>query len=96
MSNDSETVNFWRTRKDPFISVWADILLWLQNDPDCTAKSLFQRLKKKYPEQFVDGQLRTLQRRIGEWRHTMARKLVFSGMDDINDVEAVTNKAQTM
>ena len=54
----------WRTRKDPFESVWPEILLWLQQDPDATAKSLLIRLEQKYPGQFPEGQLRTLQRRI--------------------------------
>ena len=88
----SETkTRHWRTRKDPFKDVWTDMLLWLQSAPDSTAKSLFERLMEKYPEQFATGQLRTLQRRIGEWRHTMARNLIFSGVDDINDVFAIGN-----
>jgi len=41
-------------------------------------KSLFGRLHQEYPGRFHDGQLRTLQRRIREWRQVMARKLVFS------------------
>ena len=82
---------WWRSREDPFKDVWTEILLWLQSNPDCTAKSLFQRLKEKHPAQFTDGQLRTLQRRIKEWRHTMARHLVFDGVNDINNVEPVTN-----
>jgi hypothetical protein len=66
----------WRTRKDPFEKVWPEILLWLQEDPDATAKSLLQRLDKKYPGQFPKGQLRTLQRRVRDWRRVMARNLV--------------------
>jgi len=69
----------WRTRTNPFALVWPEILVWLQKDPAATAKTLFERLQQNYPEQFKDGQLRTLQRRIREWRQTMARKLVFSG-----------------
>ena len=66
----------WRTRKDPFERVWPEILLWLQQDPDSTAKSLMERLQKESPGQFAEGQLRTLQRRIQEWRQVMARTLV--------------------
>ena len=65
----------WRTRKDPFEEVWPEILLWLQADPDSTAKSLMERLQREYPGRFPDGQLRTLQRRVGEWRHVMAKTL---------------------
>lgn len=66
----------WRTRKDPFEKVWPEILLWLQDDPDASAKSLLERLDQKYPGQFPAGQLRTLQRRVQDWRRVMARNLV--------------------
>ncbi len=73
--------HYWRTRKDPFEQVWPDVLQWLQREPDKTAKELFQRLQKEYPGRFSDGQLRTLQRRIKDWRHVMARKLVYISLD---------------
>ena len=71
----------WRTRKDPFEEVWYDVLCWLQRDPDVTAKVLFERLQDEYPGRFPDGQLRTLQRRVREWRKIMARKLVYACID---------------
>lgn len=70
----------WRTRKDPFEEVWLDVLRWLQKEPDATAKVLFDRLQRERPDQFPDGQLRTLQRRIKEWRHVMAKRLVYACM----------------
>lgn len=86
----------WRTREDPFAAVWTDILLWLQVDPDITAKSLLVRLNEKYPGQYPTGQLRTLQRRIGEWRQTMARKLICTGVVIQNDVSAVSGAAHSL
>jgi hypothetical protein len=71
----------YRTRKDPFEGVWADVLLWLQGDPEATAKSLLERLHQEYPGRFPDGQLRTLQRRIREWRRVMARELVYACLE---------------
>ena len=71
----------WRTRKDPFEAVWYDVLYWLQQEPDVTAKALFERLQDEYPGHFPDGQLRTLQRRVREWRTIMARKLVYACID---------------
>lgn len=59
----------------------ADVLKWLQTDPDTTAKELFKLLQKEHPERFTDGQLRTLQRRVREWRQIMAKKLVYSCLD---------------
>jgi hypothetical protein len=67
----------WRTRKDPFEGEWSEVLSWLEKDPDATAKSLFERLQRERPGVFEDGQLRTLQRRVREWRHIMAKKLVY-------------------
>jgi len=71
----------WRTRKDPFESVWQDVLLWLQGEPDVTAKELFGRLQERAPGSFPEGQLRTLQRRVHEWRQVMARGLVYVGLE---------------
>ena len=40
------------------------------------------RLHRDYPGRFPDGQLRTLQRRIREWRHVMAKALVHTGLTE--------------
>jgi hypothetical protein len=68
----------WRTRTDPFAGVWPEILLWLQEDPEATAKALCERLDQVSPERFPPGELRTLQRRMRAWRRVMARELVYS------------------
>ena len=71
----------WRTRKDPFEEVWSKILLWLEEDPESTAKTLLERLQREHPGQYGDGQLRTLQRRIRGWRQVMAKSLVHMCLD---------------
>lgn len=71
-----------RTRQDPFEKVWPEILLWLQEEPDATAKFLLERLNQKYPDQFPAGQLCTLQRRVRDWRRVMARNLVLGCHED--------------
>jgi hypothetical protein len=88
---ETPKAHYWRTREDPFKNVWTDILLWLQKQPDSTAKALLERLNEKYPGQFSAELLRTLQRRVGEWRWTMARKLVFGGGEqrDVQPIPAV-------
>jgi hypothetical protein len=81
---------WWRTRKDPFESVWQEVLLWFEDDPDTTAKALFERLQGKYPDRFIPGQLRTLQRRIRQWRRAVARDLVYAGLTEpVRAIEAV-------
>lgn len=82
-------VRTWRMREDPFADAWADILLWLQDDPDSTAKSLLERLQEKSPSRYPDKLLRTLQRRVLEWRQAMARKLVFSGSEQVSEVKVI-------
>ena len=67
-----------RARLQCFEDVWPEVLYWLSEEPDATAKSLFERLMTKYPDKFNSGQLRTLQRRVKEWRNVMARELVFA------------------
>ena len=71
----------YRTRVDPFEGAWPEILLGLQENPEATAKSLLDHLQQDYPGRFPEGQLRTLQRRIREWRRAMARKLIFGCQD---------------
>ncbi|MCK4393064.1 IS21 family transposase, partial [Candidatus Bipolaricaulota bacterium] len=58
----------WRTRKDPFANVWAELEEKLGNNPGLQANTLFEDLQRRYPGEFADGQLRTLQRRVKAWR----------------------------
>jgi hypothetical protein len=60
----------WRTRQDPFEKVWDEIRLRLELMPETTAKEMIAWLMSKYSNQFTEGQTRTLQRRISEWRQT--------------------------
>jgi len=66
----------YRTRVDPFESVWPQVQLWLNEQPDVNAKDLFLRLQGSMPGAFSLGQLRTLQRRVKQWRSEIARQLV--------------------
>jgi hypothetical protein len=72
----------WRTRIDPFESAWPIVERWLNEQPDATAKELFQRLQTQMLMPFEPGQLRTLQRRVKEWRTAIARRLVLGGGDE--------------
>lgn len=59
---------WWRTRSDPFEEVWSEVEGWLQDTPARTAKAIFEELQQQYPGRFSDGQVRTLQRRVRDWR----------------------------
>lgn len=58
----------WRTRKDPFEDDWNGVKSKIEVNPGLEAKTLFEWLQREYPGRYSDGQLRTLQRRIKQWR----------------------------
>ena len=58
----------WRTRSDPFKEVWEEVKPFFELNDGLEAKTLFEYLQRKYPGQFSDGQLRTFQRRVKNWR----------------------------
>jgi hypothetical protein len=66
-----------RRRPDPFVTVTAQVREWFEAEPWRTSRELFERLQAEQPGAFPDGQRRTLQRRLKEWRREMAHKLVF-------------------
>jgi hypothetical protein len=62
-------VRHWRTRKDPLGSVWLNELEpMLTESPALQAITLLEYLQAKYPETYPDNVLRTLQRRVKQWR----------------------------
>ena len=61
----------WRTREDPFADVWqSEVVPQLLADTDGRLQvlTLFTALCRRHPGRFRPGQLRTLQRRVREWR----------------------------
>jgi hypothetical protein len=69
----------WRTREDPFEEDWAEIAERLSDAPALEAKALFEDLCERFPGRYQEGQLRTLQRRIKQWRalHGPDKELFF-------------------
>jgi hypothetical protein len=61
----------WRTRKDPFEDVWeADVVPLLVDDDagQLDGTTILEHLRDKHGERFGDRHLRTLQRRVRDWR----------------------------
>jgi len=58
----------YRTRPDPFVSVWPKAKSLLKVNPGLEAKSLYAYFQREYPGKFPDGQLRTFQRNVKIWR----------------------------
>ena len=72
----------WRTRRDPFEEVWAEeIVPLLERDVErvLQATTLLELLESRHPGRFALGQLRTLQRRVRDWRalHGPDREVYF-------------------
>lgn len=60
----------WQTRRDPFETTWEQIKELLEANPGLEAKTIFEYLQREKPCEYQDGQLRTLQRRLKQWRAT--------------------------
>lgn len=67
----------WRTRADPFAADWPEIAARLEEAPELESKALFEDLLRRRPGQYSEGQLRSFQRRVKQWRaeHGPAREI---------------------
>lgn len=59
---------YWRTRQDPFEAIWPEVVQLLERESKLEAKTIFEHLHELYPGRFEEGQLRTFQRKVKEWR----------------------------
>lgn len=58
-----------RTRVDPFVAVWdSELLPLLVSAPSLQARTLLHDLQERYAGAYPDSLLRTLQRRVRQWR----------------------------
>lgn len=59
----------WRTREDPLEAVWdTELVLLLQREPSLTGTTLLEYLEEHYPGYYDQRILRTLQRRVKQWK----------------------------
>jgi len=69
--------HWWRTRADPFEHAWPVVDHWLETEPTVTASEMMNRLAVMVPDAYANkAQLRTLQRRIRQWRAEKAKDLI--------------------
>jgi len=69
--SEAKSPRTWCTREDPFAEVWdKDVVPLLEADKDSAlqATTIMDELDELYPGKFKPGQVRTLQRRIRDWR----------------------------
>lgn len=70
-SQSVQSARAWRTRPDPLAPVWTEeIVPLLEKDMDgaLQATTLLDLVQTKHPGQYPDGLVRTLQRRLRDWR----------------------------
>ena len=58
----------YRTRNDAFSEDWPEVEQMLVAAPELEAKTLFEWLCERQPGKYQEGQVRTLQRRVSDWR----------------------------
>jgi hypothetical protein len=78
LPSETKTPRTWRTRTDPFADVWdTDVLPLLRDDERGILQPTFvlELLRERHPGRFDDSHLRTLQRRISDWRALEIRDL---------------------
>jgi hypothetical protein len=68
LPSETKVEHHWPTRSDPFSEVWPELKKMLEVNPGLEGKTIFEHLQRQYPGQYIDGQLRSLQRRIKSWR----------------------------
>src|SRR6478672_4713080 len=78
----------YRTRIDPFASVWDAVAARLVNEPRLTAKTLFAWVKTEHPGQFDDTHRRTFERRVRQWKatHGSACDVKFQQVHHVGDL----------
>ena len=70
----------WRTCPDPLAAVWPRAEEYLRAAPELEAKALFEHLLESPGEALQEGQLRTFQRRVRQWRleHGAEPEVIFA------------------
>src|SRR3972149_3932365 len=76
MPSEMKKERTYRTRPDPFEEDWQEMKKMLAEAPELEAKTLFEWQNERQPGKYQEGQLRTLQRRVSNWRVLNEQKLL--------------------
>lgn len=69
LPSELKTARTYRTRENSFTDHWPELSAMLKSAPELQANTLLAYLIERYPENgYHGGQLRSLQRRLQEWR----------------------------
>ena len=89
LPSESTSERTWRTRKNPFEADWKEVERRLEQDPGLDAKTLFDELLKRHPERYAEGQIRTFQRHVRQWRASAGPPKEVSFPQDHRPAEAM-------
>jgi len=83
LPSETKEPRTWRTRADPFGAVWqSEVVPLLEADEHgvLEATTILAELRRRHPDAFDVGQLRTLQRHVHEWRalHGPGKEVMFA------------------
>ena len=70
LPSEIKPIHNWKTHKDIFEGIWPRIKEMLDINPGLEATTILPYLQQEYPGQYKESALRTLQRRIKNWRAT--------------------------
>lgn len=90
----------WRTRRDPFAKVWDNELVpLLESEPMLHPMTLLEYLQNTYPGEYPDSKLRTLERRVKQWKalNGPKREIIFrqehelgrQGISDFTELKGI-------
>ena len=90
LPSETQAPRTYRTRQDPLESIWPSIEAQLLESPGLQAKTLLDWLCREQPGVYDQSHLRTLQRRIKQWRGSAgpAKEVFFSQVHHAGDLSA--------
>ena len=68
LPSQCRAIHDWPTHPDAFAQDWYWVEDFLKNNSGLESKSLFEALQRQYPGKYQDGQLRTFQKRVKQWK----------------------------
>jgi hypothetical protein len=79
LPSDMAAPHGWKTRTDIFAAHWDEIAKMLEVSPGLQGKTIIAYLIRKYPGHYQQKHLRTLQRRLYDWRaqHGASQPVIF-------------------
>ncbi len=79
LPSDTQAPHTWKTRADVFEDDWSELEKKLEVAPGLQAKTLMEHLLRKHPGKYRQGHLRTLQRRVRDWKaqHGKSQAIIF-------------------